>query len=93
MAEAIAAIGAIASITQLAEYGFKLSIKLFAFGEAVATADRSVKSLSNEISLTSTVRTLLISNAYMSSILEAVEVVPIFRKDFRGFFDPVLICS
>jgi hypothetical protein len=55
MAEALAVIGAIASISQLAEYGFKLSVKLFAFSETVATADRSVKSLSNEISLTSTV--------------------------------------
>jgi hypothetical protein len=55
MAEALAAIVAIASISQLAEYGFKLSVKLFAFSEAVAAADRSVKSLSNEISLTSTV--------------------------------------
>jgi hypothetical protein len=55
MAEALAAIGAVASIAQLADLGFKLSIKLFAFGEAVANADRSVKSLANEISLTSTV--------------------------------------
>lgn len=55
MAEALAAIGAIASIVQLADFGFKLSVKLFAFGEAVANADRSVKSLANEISLTATV--------------------------------------
>lgn len=55
MAEALAAIGAIASVGQLADFGFQLSIKLFAFGEAVANADRSVKSLSNELSLTAAV--------------------------------------
>ncbi|KUJ08200.1 uncharacterized protein LY89DRAFT_677091 [Mollisia scopiformis] len=55
MAEAIAALGVIASVAQLADYGFKLSIKLYSFSETVYTADRSIKSISNDVSLTSTV--------------------------------------
>jgi hypothetical protein len=55
MAEALAAIGVLASLTQLADYGLKLSIKLFTFGEAVSNADKSIKNLSNEVSLTSAV--------------------------------------
>jgi hypothetical protein len=55
MAEALAAIGVIASVTQLADYGFKLSVKLFSYSEAVNRADKSVQSLSNEVSLTSAV--------------------------------------
>jgi hypothetical protein len=55
MAEALAAIGVIASVAQLADYGFKLSIKLFAYSESVSRADASIQSLSNEVSLTSAV--------------------------------------
>jgi hypothetical protein len=55
MAEVIAAIGVVASVAQLAEYGFKLSIKLFTFSQAVSTADQSIKGISNDVSLTSTV--------------------------------------
>jgi hypothetical protein len=55
MAEVIAALGVIASVAQLAEYGFKLSVKLYSFSETVYTADKSIKSISNDVSLTSTV--------------------------------------
>jgi hypothetical protein len=55
MAEALAALGAVASVAQLADYGFKLSIKLFAYSEAVSRADSTIQSLSNEVSLTSAV--------------------------------------
>jgi hypothetical protein len=55
MAELIAALSVIASVAQLADYGFKLSIKLFSFGEAVSNADSSIKGISNDVSLTSTV--------------------------------------
>jgi hypothetical protein len=55
MAEAIAAFGAVASLAQLADYGFKLSIRLYSYAEAVSKADTTVKSLSNEVSLTSAV--------------------------------------
>src|ERR1700761_7956649 len=55
MAEALAAIGVVASVAQLADYGFKLSIKLFAYSEAVSKADSAIASLSNEVSLTSAV--------------------------------------
>ena len=47
MAEAIAALGVIASVAQLADYGFKLSIKLFSYSEAVSRADSAIASLSN----------------------------------------------
>lgn len=55
MAEAIAVIGVVASVAQLADYGFKLSVKLFTFSEAVYSADRSIRNMSNDVSLTSTV--------------------------------------
>lgn len=55
MAEVLSALGVVASVAQLAEYGFKLSVKLFAYSEAVSTADQSIKSISSEVSLTSTV--------------------------------------
>lgn len=54
MAEAFAVIGIVASIVQL-DFGAKLSVKLFAFSQTAASADESVKSLSNDVSLTSTV--------------------------------------
>lgn len=55
MAEVLAAIGIVASVAQLADYGFKLSVKLFTFSQAVLTADASIKGISNDVSLTSTV--------------------------------------
>jgi hypothetical protein len=55
MAEVIAALGVVASVAQLADYGFKLSVKLYTFGESVYTADKSIKIISNDVSLTSTV--------------------------------------
>jgi hypothetical protein len=55
MAEAIAAIGVVASVAQLADFGFRLSVKLFAYSKAVASADTSIKDISNDVSLTSTV--------------------------------------
>jgi len=55
MAEVIAALGIVASVAQLADFGFKLSVKLFTFSKAVASADTSIKEISNDVSLTSTV--------------------------------------
>ncbi len=55
MAEVMAALGIVASVAQLADYGFKLSMKLFAYSEAVYSADKSIKSISSDVSLTSTV--------------------------------------
>jgi hypothetical protein len=59
MAEVIAAVGVIASVAQLADYGFKLSIKLTSYSEAVARADRTIESISNEVSFTSGVLKVL----------------------------------
>ncbi|TVY32320.1 hypothetical protein LOCC1_G007871 [Lachnellula occidentalis] len=67
MAEAIAAIGIVASVVQLADFGFKLSVKLFTFSKAVASADTSIQDISNDVSLTSTVLSEL------SQILQADE--------------------
>jgi hypothetical protein len=54
MAEAIAALGIIASIAQLADYGFKVSIKLYTFSSTISTTSTTI-SISNDVSLTSTV--------------------------------------
>lgn len=55
MAEVVAAIGVVASVAQLADFGFRLSLKLFTFSKAVASADSSIKDISNDVSFTSTV--------------------------------------
>lgn len=49
----MAELGIIASVVQIADVGLRLSIKLYTFGEVVASADRSVVSISKDISLTS----------------------------------------
>lgn len=55
MAEAIAALAVIASVAQLADYGFKLSIKLYTYSSSVSSAPQNIRTLSTDISLTSTV--------------------------------------
>lgn len=51
----MAELGIIASVIQIADVGLRLSIKLYTFGEIVSTADRSVISISKDVSLTSSV--------------------------------------
>lgn len=55
MAEALAVIAVLASIAQLADLGCKLSIRLYAYSQTAATADESIKGISSDVSLTSTV--------------------------------------
>ena len=49
----MAELGIIASVVQIADVGLRLSIKLYTFGEIVASADRSIISISKDVSLTS----------------------------------------
>lgn len=49
----MAELGIIAAVAQIADVGLRLSIKLYTFGEIVASADRSVISISKDVSLTS----------------------------------------
>ena len=49
----MAELGIIAAVGQIADIGLRLSIKLYTFGEIVADADRSVISISKDVSLTS----------------------------------------
>ena len=51
----MAELGIIASVMQIADTGLRLSIKLYTFGEIVSTADKSVISISKDVSLTSSV--------------------------------------
>jgi len=51
----MAELGVIASVIQIADTGLRLSIKLYTFGELVASADKSVTSISKDVSLTSSV--------------------------------------
>ena len=48
-------IGIIASVLQVADIGLRLSLRLYTFGETVAGADKSIISISENVSLTSTV--------------------------------------
>lgn len=45
----------IASALQIADIGIRLSLRLYTFGETVASADKSIISISENVSLTSTV--------------------------------------
>ena len=49
----MAELGIIAAVAQIADVGLRLSIKLYTFGEVVASADRSILSISKDVSLTS----------------------------------------
>lgn len=51
----MAEVGIVASIIQIADVGLRLSLKLYTFGEIVSTADKSVISISKDVSLTSSV--------------------------------------
>ena len=51
----MAELGVIASVLQIADMGLRLSIKLYTFGEVVASTDKSVISISKDVSLTSSV--------------------------------------
>ncbi len=51
----MAEIGIIASVLQIADIGLRLSLRLYTFGETVASADNSMKSISKDLSLTSNV--------------------------------------
>ncbi|KAL8917193.1 MAG: hypothetical protein Q9208_008095 [Pyrenodesmia sp. 3 TL-2023] len=45
----------VATIIQIADVGLRLSLKLYTFGEIIASADRTIISISKDISLTSSV--------------------------------------
>ena len=51
----MAELAAVASIIQIADVGFRLSVKLFAFAETVASADKAIIFTSKDVSLTSSV--------------------------------------
>ena len=62
----MAELAAVASIIQIADVGFRLGVKLLAFAETVASADKAIVTTSKDISLT-------------SSVLK--EVAEVLRKD------------
>ena len=51
----MAELALLASIVQIADTGYRLSLKLYTSGEAISSADRTVITISKDISLTSTV--------------------------------------
>jgi len=51
----MAEIGLVASVVQIADTGIKLSITLYTFAETVLTADKSIKEIASDVSLTSSV--------------------------------------
>lgn len=51
----MAELALLASIVQIADTGYRLSLKLYTSGEAIARADRTIITISKDISLTSTV--------------------------------------
>ena len=51
----MAEVGVIASVVQIADIGFKLSVKLYAFTRTVTSADKAIASICRDVKLTSTV--------------------------------------
>lgn len=51
----MAELALLASIVQIADTGYRLSLKLYTTGEAISSADRAIVTISKDISLTSTV--------------------------------------
>ena len=51
----MADLGIVASIIQIADIGLRLSLRLYAFGKTAASADNSIRSISKDVSLTSSV--------------------------------------
>ena len=51
----MAELGIAASVIQLADLGVRLSLRLYTFGKTVASADKSIISISKDVSLTSSV--------------------------------------
>ena len=51
----MAELALLASIVQIADTGYRLSLKLYTSGEAISSADRTIITISKDISLTSTV--------------------------------------
>lgn len=51
----MAEVGLVASVLQLAGFGLKLSISLYSFAETVSSADKDVKHIAKDVSLTSAV--------------------------------------
>lgn len=51
----MAEIGLVASVVQIADTGIKLSITLYTFAETVLTADKSIREIASDVSLTSSV--------------------------------------
>lgn len=51
----MAEIGLVASVIQLAGFGLKLSISLYSFAETVSSADKDMKHIAKDVSLTSAV--------------------------------------
>ena len=51
----MAEVGVIASALQIADIGVRLSLRLYTFGETVASADKSIIAISEHVSLTSSV--------------------------------------
>ena len=51
----MAELGIIASVAQIADLGVRLSLRLYTFGETVASADNSISAISKDVSLTSSV--------------------------------------
>ena len=51
----MAEVALLGSIVQIADVGIRLSLRLYAFGETVASADQTILAISKDISLTSAV--------------------------------------
>ena len=51
----MAELALVASIVQVADIGLRLSLRLYTFGETVASADQSIRNISKDVSLTSAV--------------------------------------
>lgn len=100
-AEALAAVSVAASMAQLIDYGVKLSVKLFTFSQTVCHAEKSIKEIPNDISLTSSILKELGDNLKREDEVKPVSEQAVLvaeqtvKEYLRGFkeLDDALISS
>lgn len=90
----MAELGIIASVLQIADIGLRLSLRLYTLGERVASADKSIISISKDVSLTSNIlkelgQTLGNDRASRICCQQAIQTAGTLVKECLGIFEEV----
>ena len=90
----MAEVGTIVSFFQIADTGLRLSLRLYTLGERNASADKSIISLSKDVSLTSNVlkelgQTLGSDRASRICTPQAIQTAETMVKEYMGLVEEV----